>query len=106
MAEPARAPASDPLLAVRGLNAWYGESHILHGVDFDVREGEVVTACQSACPTKAIDFGAMSDPGSRVSHLRADPRAYSLLGELGTRPRTTYLARLQNPNPDYGKARS
>ena len=71
-----------------------------------IREGEVVTACQSACPTKAIDFGAMSDPGSRVSHLRADPRAYSLLGELGTRPRTTYLARLQNPNPDYGKARS
>jgi molybdopterin-containing oxidoreductase family iron-sulfur binding subunit len=71
-----------------------------------IREGEVVTACQSACPTKAIDFGAMSDPNSRVSALRADPRAYSLLGKLGTRPRTTYLARLQNPNPDYGKARS
>jgi Fe-S-cluster-containing dehydrogenase component/anaerobic selenocysteine-containing dehydrogenase len=71
-----------------------------------IREGEVVTACQAACPTKAIDFGVLSDPASRVTALRADPRAYSLLGELGTRPRTTYLARLQNPNPDYGKARS
>jgi molybdopterin-containing oxidoreductase family iron-sulfur binding subunit len=66
----------------------------------------VVTACQAACPTKAIDFGTLSDPSSRVSALRADPRSYSLLGKLGTRPRTTYLARLQNPNPDYGKARS
>jgi len=71
-----------------------------------IREGEVVTACQAACPTKAIDFGALSDPTSRVSTLRADPRSYSLLGKLGTRPRTTYLARLQNPNADYGKARS
>lgn len=71
-----------------------------------IREGEVVTACQAACPTKAIEFGAISDAGSRVSALRADPRSYSLLGKLGTRPRTTYLARSQNPNPDYGKARS
>jgi molybdopterin-containing oxidoreductase family iron-sulfur binding subunit len=71
-----------------------------------IRDGEVVTACQSACPTKAIEFGSIADPHSRVSTLRADPRAYSLLGELGTRPRTAYLARLRNPNPDYGKARS
>jgi len=71
-----------------------------------IREGEVVTACQAACPTRAIDFGALSDPSSRVSALRNDPRAYALLGKLGTRPRTTYLARLHNPNPDYGKARS
>jgi Fe-S-cluster-containing dehydrogenase component/anaerobic selenocysteine-containing dehydrogenase len=71
-----------------------------------IRQGEVVTACQAACPTQAIDFGAMSDPAARVTALRNDPRAYALLGKLGTRPRTTYLARLQNPNPDYGKARS
>ncbi|MBV9458749.1 MAG: 4Fe-4S dicluster domain-containing protein [Bradyrhizobium sp.] len=71
-----------------------------------IGEGEVVTACQSACPTKAIDFGAMSDPQSRASALRTDMRSYSSLGQLGTRPRTTYLARLQNPNPDYEKARS
>jgi Fe-S-cluster-containing dehydrogenase component len=72
----------------------------------EVREGDVVTACQAACPTKAIEFGAISNPKSRVSALRTDPRSYALLGKLGTRPRTTYLARLQNPNPDFGKAHS
>ena len=71
-----------------------------------IREGEVVTACEAACPTKAIDFGLISNPQSRVSALRADPRSYALLGNLGTRPRTTYLARLQNPKPDYGKTRA
>ena len=71
-----------------------------------IQEGEVITACQAACPTRAIDFGAISDPNSRVNSLRGDPRSYALLGKLGTRPRTTYLARLQNPNPDYEKARS
>jgi Fe-S-cluster-containing dehydrogenase component/anaerobic selenocysteine-containing dehydrogenase len=71
-----------------------------------IREGEVVTACQAACPTKAIDFGLISDPSSRLNAQRGDARSYSLLGKLGTRPRTTYLARLQNPNPDYGKTPS
>lgn len=71
-----------------------------------IRDGEIVTACQAACPTQAINFGTMSDPQSRVSKLRSDARSYALLGDLGTRPRTTYLARLQNPNPDLGKARS
>jgi Fe-S-cluster-containing dehydrogenase component len=71
-----------------------------------IREGEVVTACQSACPTKAINFGAISDPHSAVSAQRSDPRSYALLGKLGTRPRTTYLADLENPNSDYEKARS
>jgi molybdopterin-containing oxidoreductase family iron-sulfur binding subunit len=71
-----------------------------------IREGEVVTACQAACPTQAINFGAVSDPKSRVTSLRHDTRSYALLGNLGTRPRTTYLARLHNPNPDYGKAKS
>jgi molybdopterin-containing oxidoreductase family iron-sulfur binding subunit len=58
-----------------------------------LRDGDVVTACQSACPTKAITFGNINDPNSEVSRLRRDGRHYVLLEELGTRPRTTYLAR-------------
>jgi MoCo/4Fe-4S cofactor protein with predicted Tat translocation signal len=58
-----------------------------------IREGEVVTACQAACPTKAITFGDINDPNAEVSRLRRDGRHYALLEELGTRPRTTYLAR-------------
>ena len=71
-----------------------------------IREGEVVTACQSACPTRAISFGDLSDAKSAVNTLRAEQHAYALLGNLGTRPRTTYLARLKNPNPDFGKAQT
>jgi molybdopterin-containing oxidoreductase family iron-sulfur binding subunit len=58
-----------------------------------LREGDVVTACQSACPTRAITFGDINDPNSEVSRLRRDGRHYVLLEEQGTRPRTTYLAR-------------
>jgi len=58
-----------------------------------LRDGDVVTACQAACPTKAIVFGDINDPESEVSRLRRDGRHYALLEELGTRPRTTYLAR-------------
>lgn len=58
-----------------------------------IRDGEVVTACQQACPTKAIVFGDINDPNSEVSRLKRDGRHYVLLEELGTRPRTTYLAR-------------
>jgi molybdopterin-containing oxidoreductase family iron-sulfur binding subunit len=64
-----------------------------------IAEGEVVTACQSACPTRAIHFGDRSRQDSRVDALRREPQHYALLGHLGTRPRTTYLARLRNPNP-------
>jgi Fe-S-cluster-containing dehydrogenase component/anaerobic selenocysteine-containing dehydrogenase len=71
-----------------------------------IRDGDIVTACQAACPTQAIDFGSLSDPQASIHSLRSESRSYALLGNLGTRPRTTYLARLQNPNPDYGKARS
>ena len=71
-----------------------------------IGNGEVVTACQAACPTRAIAFGDLSDPKSHVNALRAAPHAYALLGELGTRPRTTYLARLHNPNPDFAKTQS
>jgi MoCo/4Fe-4S cofactor protein with predicted Tat translocation signal len=65
-----------------------------------VRDGEIVTACQSVCPTEAIVFGNINDPNSKVSKLKALERDYSLLGELNTRPRTTYLSALRNPNSE------
>ena len=64
-----------------------------------IRDGEVVTACQQACPTGAIIFGNINDASSQVSQMKATPLNYSLLAELNTQPRTTYLARLRNPNP-------
>jgi molybdopterin-containing oxidoreductase family iron-sulfur binding subunit len=65
-----------------------------------IRDGEVVTACQATCPTDAIVFGNTADPESRVSRLKAEPRNYGLLADLNTRPRTTYLAKITNPNPE------
>jgi molybdopterin-containing oxidoreductase family iron-sulfur binding subunit len=65
-----------------------------------VRDGEIVTACQAVCPTEAIVFGDVNDPNSRVSKLKAEQRNYSLLGDLNTKPRTTYLSALRNPNPE------
>jgi molybdopterin-containing oxidoreductase family iron-sulfur binding subunit len=65
-----------------------------------VRDGEIVTACQSVCPTEAIVFGNINDPNSKVAKMKALERDYSLLGELNTRPRTTYLSALRNPNPE------
>lgn len=65
-----------------------------------VRDGEVLTACQAVCPTEAIVFGDLNDPNSRVAKLKAEKRNFSLLGELNTRPRTSYLAALRNPNPE------
>jgi MoCo/4Fe-4S cofactor protein with predicted Tat translocation signal len=69
-----------------------------------IRDGEVVTACEAACPTEAIVFGNANDPNSRVAKLKAQQRNYSLLGELNARPRTTYLAAVRNPNPELEKA--
>jgi Fe-S-cluster-containing dehydrogenase component len=65
-----------------------------------VRGDEVVTACQGACPAKAITFGNLNDPQSAVAKLKSGPRNYALLEELNTRPRTTYLAKLRNVNPE------
>jgi MoCo/4Fe-4S cofactor protein with predicted Tat translocation signal len=64
-----------------------------------VRDGEIVTACQQACPTEALVFGDLNDPTSRAAKMRKEPLEYPLLAEINTRPRTTYLAKLTNPNP-------
>ena len=71
--------------------------------DRRIRDGEVVTACEAACPTRAITFGDMNDPASRVNARKASPLDYALLAELNTEPRTTYTAKLRNPNPDAGE---
>jgi molybdopterin-containing oxidoreductase family iron-sulfur binding subunit len=81
-----------------------------HKIDAEtasVREGkqikvgdELQTACQQSCPAGAIIFGNLNDPESKVAKLKAQARNYSLLGELNTRPRTTYLAEVSNPNPE------
>ena len=65
-----------------------------------IADGEVLTACQAACPTDAIVFGDMNDKESQVVKLKHDPRNYNLLNELNTQPRTTYLAELKNQNPE------
>jgi molybdopterin-containing oxidoreductase family iron-sulfur binding subunit len=64
-----------------------------------IRDGEVLTACQSVCPTDSIVFGNINDANSRVSQLKRSPRNYAMLDELNTRPRTTYLAAVRNPHP-------
>ncbi|HEY6331259.1 MAG TPA: TAT-variant-translocated molybdopterin oxidoreductase [Blastocatellia bacterium] len=69
-----------------------------------VRDGEILTACQAVCPAEAITFGNINDSGSKVAKLKAEPRNYGLLSDLNTRPRTTYLAPVVNPNPELKKA--
>jgi MoCo/4Fe-4S cofactor protein with predicted Tat translocation signal len=69
-------------------------------VDSTIKEGDLQTACQQSCPANAIVFGNLNDPGSQVNKWKAQARNYSLLGELNTRPRTTYLAEVRNPNPE------
>jgi MoCo/4Fe-4S cofactor protein with predicted Tat translocation signal len=71
-----------------------------HNEGRGIRDGDIQTACQSACPAEAIVFGDVNDPSSRVSQWKAEARNYALLGELNTRPRTTYLAEVKNPNDE------
>jgi molybdopterin-containing oxidoreductase family iron-sulfur binding subunit len=72
----------------------------------DIRDGEVVTACQQACPTHAITFGNINDSGSHVAKLKAQDRTYGVLADINTRPRTTYVAEVLNINEDLSKALS
>jgi MoCo/4Fe-4S cofactor protein with predicted Tat translocation signal len=69
-----------------------------------IRDGEIVTACEQACPTQAIVFGNVNDPESRVSKLKAEHHDYRLLADLNTKPRTSYLAAIKNPNPELAPA--
>jgi MoCo/4Fe-4S cofactor protein with predicted Tat translocation signal len=68
--------------------------------DSKIGDGELQTACQQSCPASAIVFGNINDPGSLVSKWKAKSRNYGLLDDLNTRPRTTYLAEIRNPNPE------
>ena len=65
-----------------------------------IRDSELLTACQQACPSEAIVFGSLNDPNSRVSQLHGDQRRFDVLHDLNTRPRTAYLTKIKNPNPE------
>jgi Fe-S-cluster-containing dehydrogenase component len=65
-----------------------------------IHDGEIKSACQVACPTKAIVFGDINDPNSKVSQLKKQNLNYELLKEYNTRPRTSFLAKLRNPHPE------
>ncbi len=71
----------------------------------EIRDGEIVTACQQACPTSAIVFGNVNDKASKVRKLKLQTRNYGVLADLNTRPRTTYIAEVFNPNPELAEAR-
>ncbi|MEM6391360.1 MAG: hypothetical protein AAF797_01145, partial [Planctomycetota bacterium] len=92
---------------INAKNAWAKTLQGRPGFDRDqpeVYDGEVVTACESACSTGAIVFGDLNDPKSRVSQLqRKNPRSYKLIDVLNTRPRTMHMAKISNP-PKKDKA--
>ena len=64
-----------------------------------IKDGQIVTACQQACPPQAIIFGDKNDPDSAVSKLHGDARAYEMLAELQLKPRNNFLAKIRNPHP-------
>jgi molybdopterin-containing oxidoreductase family iron-sulfur binding subunit len=72
----------------------------IDGFTHDRPIGAVVTACQQACPSQAITFGSISDPSSTVTEQHGRGHSYAVLRDQGTRPRTRYLARVRNPNPE------
>jgi molybdopterin-containing oxidoreductase family iron-sulfur binding subunit len=69
-----------------------------------IRDGELKTACQAACPTQAFTFGNIRDPDAEVSRRKASPLSYAMLGELNTRPRVTYEGRIRNVSGGIGEA--
>jgi molybdopterin-containing oxidoreductase family iron-sulfur binding subunit len=70
--------------------------------DRQLPPGAVITACQQACPTGAIQFASLDDVNSETVRRRSEPRSYFALHEVGTRPRNMYLAKITNPNPELG----
>ena len=110
---PSLKPMRNPDVSVRGRGVMEKCSYCVQRIqeakilaekeDREVRDGEIVTACQQACPTQAFTFGNINDPNSRVAGLKRDPLNYGMLTELNVKPRTSYLARLRNPNPELEK---
>ncbi len=72
----------------------------------EVHDGELVTACQQTCPTRAIVFGNINDPDSEIARIKKQNRNYQILAEFNTRPRNSYLARIRNPHPELENHKS
>jgi molybdopterin-containing oxidoreductase family iron-sulfur binding subunit len=110
--EPRPAEARNPEVTVRGRGVMEKCSFCLQriaaariGADIEGRAiggDEVVTACQAACPTRAFTFGNLAEAGSAVAARKASPLSYAVLDHLGTSPRVTYEARVDNPDPALG----